>query len=534
MLGMGLRARVATTKAGGDARHRATCATFATGKRSSLPGWQYYDGRPWMARWRTISLLVIAAVFAATGCRSTRQVRDAEYAGVIHAVNQSLGDPQPALAGVPPIELDWEGPQLLQRLVPLALAQNPDVQAARKRMEAAAHQVPVAASLPDPMLGVTAFPEQVQTAAGQQEVSVNLSQKFPGWRKLETSAGIAESHTNVARAELASVELATIQQVKHAYYELYFLQQAVRVTEAEEAELVKIRAAASARYRATLTSQQDLLRADLELAGIANELIRLRQQQASAQARLARILHLSPRTRILAVEQLEREAVPEDLDWLLQEAVTARPELHAQLASLERDRRSAQLARLNYVPDVTLGMTWIDVASAGISPVANGRDAVLLTAGINVPIYRQRIDSSVKSAEAKAVATARGYDGLRDATLERVVDLVAQAQSQQDLIQLFEREILPKARQTYEVSRGAYSVGEVDFLQLIDNFRQLLRYEISHRRLEATLRQTLAELERMVGGVLTPRHQWIITPGESASEEELPPTAGDVSLEEKL
>jgi len=44
---------------------------------------------------------------------------------------------------------------------------------------------------------------------------------------------------------------------------------------------------------------------------------------------------------------------------------------------------------------------------------------------------------------------------------------------------------------------------QVDFLQLIDNWRQFLRYQIMHERVQADLRQTLAELERAVG-VLAP------------------------------
>ena len=92
------------------------------------------------------------------------------------------------------------------------------------------------------------------------------------------------------------------------------------------------------------------------------------------------------------------------------------------------------------------------------------------------------------------------------------MDLFAQAQSQQDLLTLFSEDILPKARQTLEVSSRAYNTGEVDFLQLIDNWRQLLRYEISYRRLEASLRQTLAELERVVGGITGPSSEAIPTP----------------------
>src|SRR5690606_34761620 len=168
--------------------------------------------------------------------------------------------------------------------------------------------------------------------------------------------------------------------------------------------------------------------------------------------------------------------------------------LHAALASIEQNQREADLARLEYKPDVTLGFMWIDVSSSGISPVADGRDAFLLTASVNLPVYQKRLDSSVRSAEAKAVASAREYDSLRDGTLEAVTDLFAQAKSQQYLLTLFQEDILPKARQTLEVSSRAYNVGEVDFLQLVDNWRQLLRYEVMYRRLEASLRQTVAEL----------------------------------------
>jgi outer membrane protein TolC len=408
--------------------------------------------------------------------------------------------------------IDLEGPHPVEEYIQFALGQNPDIHAARKRMEAFAHQVPVAASLQDPMLGMTFFPEQVQTAAGQQEFALNVSQKLPWHGKLDTRADVAESQTNIARAQLAAVELATIEQVKRAYYELYFIQQAIAVTEAEQSLLGEIRDVANTRYIAVQTSQQDVLRAELEIFNVENELIRLRQRLESAQARLARVLHITPQTKVRALDRVQPEQVPEDLEWLQRQAVAARPELHAQLAALERDQQAVALARLDYMPDVTLGAGWIDVATAGISPVANGRDSFLITTGVNLPIYRKRLDSSVRSAEAKAVSTARAYDSLRDATLEEVMDLFAQAQSQQDLLTLFRIDILPKAQQTLEVSSRAYRAGEVDFLQLIDNWRQLLRYEISYRRLEASLRQTLAELERVVGGFTGPTAEAVPIP----------------------
>ena len=465
---------------------------------------------------------LLIAVSLLVGCRNAPQVRDPEFAQVSNAIHTAYHVPEPSESAVNPVVAHLEGSHELEEYLQYALQQNPDIQAARKRMEAFAHQVPVAASLPDPMLNLTVQPEPVQTAAGQQELIVSASQKFHWFGKLDTRASVAEAQTNVARAHLAAAELATIAKVKRAYYELYFIQQAISVTEAEQKLLGEIRDVANTRYKAGRTSQQDVLRADLEISQVENELIQLRQQLTSGQARLARLLHVAPQTRVLAVSRLEPEQAPRDLEWLQHQAVTARPELHAQLAAIQRDRQAAELARLDYKPDVTLGMSWIDVSSAGLSPISNGRDAFLLTAGVNLPIYGKRLDSSVRSAEAKAVSSAREYDALRDGTLEEVTDLFAQAKSQQAMLILFQEDILPKSRQTLEVSSRAYNVGEVDFLQLIDNWRQLLRYELNFRRLEASLRQTLADIERVVGGLPISQPVTISTPAEEPPPLPLP------------
>ena len=234
-----------------------------------------------------------------------------------------------------------------------------------------------------------------------------------------------------------------------------------------------------------------------------------------------------------ALDKLPASQIIRDLESLEEQAVAARPELHARLAALERDQQAVELALLDYKPDVTVGFSWIGVANSGISPVANGRDAFLLTAGINLPVYRRRLDSQVRSVEAQAVATAREYDAFRDNTLAEVVDLFAKIQSQRDLLTLFEEDILPRSRQTLEVSSQAYNVGEVDFLQLLDNWQELLRYEIAYRRIDASLRQTLAELERVVGGFLGPIPeaangvQNVPPPAEAEKPENKPPQPQD-------
>ena len=446
----------------------------------------------------SIALLAVLALI--TGCRASPQVRDPEFADLVDHASRAWHDPDPVAAAVMPVVQEFVGPQPVEVYVRRALEQNPDVQAARLRVEASGNRVPQAASLDDPTLGVTVFAEPVQTAAGQQELMLSASQKVPWFGKLRTRAEVAEAQVEVVRAQLAVVELATIEKVKRAYYELYFAERALNITQADRMLLLDLTNVAESKYVAGTVSYQDVLRIELELLELDNQLIRLRQQLESGQARLARLIHVSPDTPLRSMDQLPSGQIPGDLNWMYRQAIAARPELQSQLAAVERDQRAVELAALNYHPDVTYGASWIDVSSAGLSGVANGRDAFLLGASLNLPIYRKRLDAGVREAEARAVSSARVYDSLRDQTQEEIKDLFTKATSQRDLVALFHGSIIPKAEETLQVSIPAYQVGQIDFLQLIDNWRQLLRFQIAHERLQSELRQTLATLERTLGG----------------------------------
>lgn len=251
---------------------------------------------------------------------------------------------------------------------------------------------------------------------------------------------------------------------------------------------------------------QDVLRAELEVLELENQLVQLRQELETAQARLARRLHVSPETPVRAVEQLPTEQFPSDIHRLYEQAVAARPELHAQLADVMRQRHNVDLARLEYFPNVRLSGMWMGMAmpDRGVNGPAETDNAFLLGIDVNLPIYRKRLDAGLQEAEARVLSSSRQYDSLCDQTQEEVKDLFSQIQGQQQLLRLLREEIVPKAEQTFEVSLRAYEVGDVTFLQLVDNWRQLLRYQISAHRLEAQLRQSLARLERAVGGYLRP------------------------------
>lgn len=449
-----------------------------------------------VAGWLLVSVL-------SSGCQLGKHARHDEFATLAADVQQSSVGV--SYGGVPPSPPNPSaaGPFSVQEYTAMALAQHPQVQAARWAVDAAAWQIPVAASLEDPKLSVTALPAPIQTAAGRQNVIVGISQKVPIRNKQMQRERIAAAAAEESRARLAAAERDVAAQVRDAFADLLYRQQALEVLRDERELLAEVTQIIVALYKTAKVSQQDIAQAELAELQVQQELIAARQQLRSAQTRMARLLHAAPQTELLARSPLCLEWPSCDVQTMLDQAVALRPELHALIAQTDRDRLTADLAKLDYIPDPTFGAAWVGIGDSGISPVSTGNDAVLLNVSMNLPVYGKRMEAKIRSAEAQAVSSARNYDNLRDETLRVVYDEFTRLESQRELIHLLRSEIVPKASETLEVSVKAYSVAKTDVQQVLDNWRKLIRYELAVRQRERDYRKSLALLERAVGTDIT-------------------------------
>ncbi|MCY2987834.1 MAG: TolC family protein [Planctomycetota bacterium] len=449
--------------------------------------------------------IVVGLLASTLGCRASQTIRDAEFTAIAIATPVASPCPQSIASATMPVEPSLAGPLPVEEYVAFALAQNPEIQVKRKQFEAAAMRVPQAASLDDPLLDVTGYPFYPyvpQQVGGRVTYEIMASQRVPWFGKLRTKASAAEAEVESARAELVVAELEVLEQVKRVYYELYVVQASLEITEQSRKLAVDFTIIAETKYRTGTVDQQDLLRAQLEVSNTDKELNRMRQELQSGQARLTRLLHVSPDTPVGTLPSLPAEQIPDDVQRLYALAIESRPDLHAQLAAIRRDRLNVDLARLQYYPDLTFKAGWGDMGTYhAMSPIADGIGMLGVGMGANIPIYRKRLEAGVREAEAKTLASAREYDAMRDKAQEEVKDLFAQLTSQEQLLTLFRTDILPKAELTLKASTSAYRTGKIDLLMLIDNWKQLLQYRIGQQRLEAQVRQTLASLERAVGGV---------------------------------
>ncbi|GIW42712.1 MAG: hypothetical protein KatS3mg076_3289 [Candidatus Binatia bacterium] len=369
-----------------------------------------------------------------------------------------------------------------------------------RKAEALGYRIPQATSLPDPMLDLMPpIGDMVETAAGMMSGSVGLRQKIPFPWKLRTRGKIAEREMRMALAELADVRIATVARVQRAYYEYYLAHVSIEIAEESRVLLEQIRDVASARYRSGAATQQDVLRAEVELYELVNELVTLRQKQETARALLNTLMDRKVDAPLPPPEPFELREVGWRLPQAMEVAVRNNPRLVGLREQIERDLEAVELARLGYFPDLTVGFTYTFISASGLSPAATGDDARSLGLGIDLPVWWQRIRAQILEARARTLSSTEAYEALRNEIFFQVQDTLVGIDTQYRQARLLRDLIVPRAWQAVEVATSSYRAGALEFTALIENWRKWLELSLAYHRALARLEQRFSDLQQLLG-----------------------------------
>ena len=284
-----------------------------------------------------------------------------------------------------------------------------------REVQGLGYRVPQVTSLDDPMVSlVPPTDDMLETAAGMMDGAVGVSQRLPYPGKLRARGRVAEQAVRMALDRLADVRIRTVADVRRAYYQYYLAHVSTQLTRQSADLLRQIHDVASARYRSGLANQQDVLRAEVELYSLTSDLIAIEQQRATA---VARLNGLMARRVDGPLPSLARSISPPSTgssrtSWATRSR-RARGSRRSATSS-RRDLEAVKLARLQYIPDLTVGYSYTFIAAPALSPVATGDDAWNLSLGINLPIWWQRLRAGVLEGNAQVLRSVAELEDVRN------------------------------------------------------------------------------------------------------------------------
>jgi len=388
----------------------------------------------------------------------------------------------------------------LEEILALAEARNPGLRAAFDRWTAAHEQIPQARSLPDPKVSYAYFIESVETRVGPQRQKFGFSQTIPLFGKLGLRGAVATQAANAASAHFEAVRRDLRFRVTEQWNDYYYLSRAIAVTDENVQLLKNLESVALSQYIAGRASHSSVVRAQVELGRLEDRLRTLRDQRAPILASLNAELDLPYGSAIAWPESIDTSPIRLSEAELRELLLKESPRLLALSYTKEREAAASRLAERNPLPDLTIGAEYIDTGEARMPNVPDsGKNAAVASAMINIPLWYGRYSAEKSQAKARLSATEAEYTQLRNRLLADLERIQFELRDAERRVDLYAYTLLPKARESFEVTEQGFTTGEAGFLDLVDSQRILLEFGLAYERALADRATRRAQIEQIVG-----------------------------------
>ncbi len=388
----------------------------------------------------------------------------------------------------------------LSALVEFALAHNPEVRAGRLRVERLRELPAQASALEDPMLSVTAG-ELAQTAAGQVDYIVGITQSLPYPGTRAARSAVAEQEVLTASAQWLERMERVAAEVRRVYWRRYSTARAFEVTERDKQVLQQVRDIIDARARVGEAEQADQLRVALRIADLDQQLDRLKQEMRSLDAMMNRLLNRRADAPLPLPETVAWSPQAFDRDELIARAERVNPAVVVQRRRVEGYRHRYRLARIERRPDFRLGVQYAAVGSDGLAGSANGDDQFAVTGSVSLPLFSGRYDAMEREALRGIGETLAELEAAQGRAANLAEDALARMDAEASILKRLNEQMLPDSRRTFDLALSGYRTGRVSFLQLMDDWQRTLDLELATHRAHARYEQGRADLAAVMGDV---------------------------------
>ncbi|OHB70145.1 MAG: hypothetical protein A2W17_01010 [Planctomycetes bacterium RBG_16_41_13] len=402
---------------------------------------------------------------------------------------EEAGIDKPAVMSPQSLNLKW--------LIKEAMEHNPEIFAMRQRLNASRAKISQAKSLDDPMFRAGSFdmsnnPFNINGQTGMLQQRYALSQKIPFPGKLDMKGKIATQESKMTEEDLLAKVQEITAMVKTAFYDLFYVNRAIAITEENRELLRKFAKIAETKYAVGKTSQRDVLSAQVELSTLTNELIVLNKEKESVIAMMNVLLDRHPQHPLGDPPLFEIHRLEVTLEGLESIAVNNRPELKKYDHAIKRNEAQLKLSKKDYY--FTDFEPMVEYMQEDGNP-----DTWASSISVNIPWLWPKNRARVKEANEDLSASRSEHRYINNKTLFEVKDYYVKLQSSESTVNLFKTGVIPQAEQSLKAAQIGYEADIIDFLSLIDSQRVLLNSKLHYYKSVVDYETNLANLERAVG-----------------------------------
>jgi outer membrane protein TolC len=377
---------------------------------------------------------------------------------------------------------------------------NPQIEAARHGFEAA-KQVPTQVStLPDPQFTLQHFsvgsprPFAGYTNSEFAYVGLGVSQDIPYPGKFRLKGEIAKREADVSQQQIESVRRSVFAELKAAYFQLAYLSKTLAILDQDGELLKQVQQAADARYRSGMSTQQDLLQAQLQQTKLLREIAMHHLEVGKLEAQIKQLLNRAQDSPDIEPTDLVETPLVQTYAELLAAAQVQNPEIASAKKTIEKQSLQVDLARKDFYPDFNVQYMWQRTDPTQF------RAYYMLSVGVRVPIYRSRKQRpQLAQAEAEKLRAGSELEAQSQQVAAELRTQYVLAQQTSELLKIHREGLSPQSRSEFQAALAAYQSNKQDFQALLTAFLDVLHLDEEYWQNVAEYETAIARLEQVTG-----------------------------------
>ena len=385
----------------------------------------------------------------------------------------------------------------IDEAVAAALENNLEIRAAVRRLSLAQLKTTTARSLDDPMLMMRDWDTPLRRPwdLNQAQLMVSLQQTFPSRQKRDQRARLAEDDAGVAAIDLETLRQGVSAEVRKLCADLMRNADEMRVQGRQSTLLKEALAVALAQYTTGKAPQADVLRAQMALTRLNEQLIELEEERDNARAQLNALMGQPPDKAIEIAGSYAVPAALPSIEELEQAAIEHRPELTALRTQIAKSKDEGKLTRLAMKPDFTVGLGYMLMPTGSLA-----RNAYMAEVSMNLPwLNRERHDGEAKQADAATDVSQAELDARASTVFLEIRQAQIEVLAAERRVKLYRDTLLPQAEASFKASTAAYQNNRAEFMSLIEAQNLLLDIQTAYYKASAATDAGMAQLERAIG-----------------------------------
>ncbi len=389
----------------------------------------------------------------------------------------------------------------LQEAERLALESDPRIRARQALSQALMADAVADGQLPDPKFRTGLYNAPLDDFDLRREPSTQLrfgiQQAFPKGNTLalreKKTRSLASAESLRARLE----ELKLLRDLRKAYLDAYYQIQAAHIIRSSRKLFESLTEITQVQYGSGGSSQQDVLRAELELSRLDDRLTQVKAKEDAARAALSRwlgqVAWQAPEDGLPALPAVaDRESIAASLE--------RHPEIRLQSAIIETHQQAVAISREQYKPGWTLGAEYR--MRFGDNPDDSDRSdmgALMLT--VDMPLFTEkrqdkRLAASQKRADAAYLERENSWRMLR----EKLAAAHSSRERLEERLERYQERLIKDAEENAKAALLAYQSGTIEFTGLMRARITELDIHLQALKLRVDLLKTQADLLYLAAG----------------------------------